>query len=550
MSGTDDELVARAEARLGTVLRGKYRLDRVLGIGGMATVYAATHRNGNEFAIKVLHVDLSLRAEIRNRFLREGHAAGSVKHPGAVQVLDDDVGEDGSAFLVMELLRGESVEMLWERRHERLPLLLVVGIGIQLLDVLEAAHARGVIHRDIKPANIFLTNTGHVKVLDFGIARIRDMAASQATQTGTMMGTPAFMSPEQAMAKTSDIDAQSDVWSAGATLFTLACGKLVHEAENAQQIMIRAATTPAPPFSTVFSDAPPLIAEVIDRALAFDKSERWSSAAAMREALRSSARAAFGASPTPEMAAGIIEELGEEATVVQQLGLPPPHPGLQHGPVVSLTDEVTVQVVRGDAKQESTQQLPGVPPGMPSIRGAPAPEVATATPVSRDTPRRSLPLWRLRSPAAIALAATGAAVVLGAGLLVVFLVRGGPVEDTSDPGYRQTVKTVVEVNANGEVRKHPPAGPSAGATPTITANPTSESSAVPSAATPTAQAEPTDEQPTAAAPLAAAPPVTRPTAPRGSATPSTGTAAKPNCTPPYYFDTEGTKHFKRECLTK
>src|ERR1700683_574294 len=164
MSSTDDELVVRARARLGTVLRGKYRLDRVLGIGGMATVYAATHRNGNEFAVKVLHADLSMRSEIRSRFLREGHAAGSVKHPGAVQVLDDDVAEDGSAFLVMELLRGESVEILWERRHQRLPLKLVVGMGIQLLDVLEAAHARGVIHRDIKAANVFLTSTGHLKV--------------------------------------------------------------------------------------------------------------------------------------------------------------------------------------------------------------------------------------------------------------------------------------------------------------------------------------------------------------------------------------------------
>jgi serine/threonine protein kinase len=231
---------------LGSVLRGKYRLDWVLGIGGMATVYAATHRNGNEFAIKVLHPDLSFRADIRNRFLREGQAAATVKHEGAVKVLDDDVAEDGSAFLVMELLRGETVEALWERRHQRLPRQLVAGIGMQLLDVLEAAHARGVIHRDIKPANIFLTHTGHVKVLDFGIARIRDLAVSQATQTGAMMGTPAFMAPEQAMAKTDEIDAQTDVWSAGATLFTLASGRLVHEADNAQQIMIRAATTPAP----------------------------------------------------------------------------------------------------------------------------------------------------------------------------------------------------------------------------------------------------------------------------------------------------------------
>src|ERR1700683_4276698 len=143
MSSTDDELVVRARARLGTVLRGKYRLDRVLGIGGMATVYAATHRNGNEFAVKMLHPDLSLRADIRNCFLREGHAAGSVKHPGAVQVLDDDVGGDGSAFLVLALLRAESLEALWDRHDRKLALPLVAGIGIQLLDVLEAAHVRG-----------------------------------------------------------------------------------------------------------------------------------------------------------------------------------------------------------------------------------------------------------------------------------------------------------------------------------------------------------------------------------------------------------------------
>ncbi len=114
----------------------------------MATVYSATHRNGNEFAVKVLHPELSLRADIRNRFLREGHAASAVKHVGAVQVLDDDVAEDGSAFLVMELLRGDTLETLWERRGQRLPMKLVVGIGLQLLDVLAAAHANGVVHRD------------------------------------------------------------------------------------------------------------------------------------------------------------------------------------------------------------------------------------------------------------------------------------------------------------------------------------------------------------------------------------------------------------------
>src|SRR5208283_5329170 len=110
----DDEAREVATARLGQVLRGKYRLDRVLGIGGMATVYAATHRNQAELAVKLLHPELSLRDDLKKRFLREGYVGNSVKHPGAVLVVDDDIAEDGSAFLVMELLRGRSVEDVWE----------------------------------------------------------------------------------------------------------------------------------------------------------------------------------------------------------------------------------------------------------------------------------------------------------------------------------------------------------------------------------------------------------------------------------------------------
>src|SRR5580704_8315317 len=125
----DAELLQIAEARLGRVLRGKYRLDRVLGIGGMATVYAATHRNKKRFAIKMLHPELSMREAIRTRFLREGYVANSVEHPGAVAVLDDDVAEDGSAFVVMELLDGSAVDTLWEKHGKRLPLPLALSIG-------------------------------------------------------------------------------------------------------------------------------------------------------------------------------------------------------------------------------------------------------------------------------------------------------------------------------------------------------------------------------------------------------------------------------------
>ena len=298
---TDPSLERLARARLGSMLRDKYRLESVLGIGGMATVYSAVHRNQARFAIKMLHPILSEQKTLRRRFLREGYAANSVRHAGAVAVIDDDVADDGSAFLVMELLDGSTVEELWDRCAQRLGLLPVVAIADPLLDVLVAAHANGVIHRDIKPANIFVTREGQIKVLDFGIARARDAIvgynSGQMTMSGTVVGTPAFMAPEQAAAKSDEIDAQSDVWSVGATMFTLLAGRTVHEGTNLQQLVVRAAVDPAVKLRTVSPDIPENLADVVDRALAFDKARRWPSARAMRVALKRACEETFPAFP-------------------------------------------------------------------------------------------------------------------------------------------------------------------------------------------------------------------------------------------------------------
>jgi serine/threonine-protein kinase len=279
-----------ATARVGQVLRDKYTLERVLGVGGMAAVYAASHRNGRKVAIKILHRELSVNKEVRERFLREGQAANAVGHPGAVAVLDDDVSDDGAAFLVMELLDGGSAEELAERRGGRLPLSDVCAIGDQLLDVLDAAHRNGIVHRDIKPANLFITRHGRVKVLDFGIAKLRQTSAARATQTGLMLGTPAFMAPEQALGRVTDIDARTDIWAVGSTIFALASGRGVHEAPTAQETVIWAATKPAPSFASVMSSAPPELVAVVDRALAFERDRRFPTAAAMREAFVSASR--------------------------------------------------------------------------------------------------------------------------------------------------------------------------------------------------------------------------------------------------------------------
>src|SRR6188768_4434624 len=166
------EVITEAEKRVGQTVGGKWRLDRVIGVGGMAAVYEATHRNRLRVALKLLHPILSLDEGTRHRFLREGYVANTIRHEGAVQVLDDDLTEDGIAFLVMELLEGETVEDRMDRKGGVLDIAEALHITEDLLDVLCAAHDQGVIHRDVKPDNLFLTEDGRLKVLDFGIARL------------------------------------------------------------------------------------------------------------------------------------------------------------------------------------------------------------------------------------------------------------------------------------------------------------------------------------------------------------------------------------------
>ena len=291
MGEIHEDVVQRAEARVGSVLCGKYLLDSLLGVGGMAAVYAATHRNGNRVAVKMLHTALSLEMDLRKRFLREGYVANAVNHPGVVRVLDDDTDEEGSIFLVMDLVVGASAETISEWRGGRVDSEVVVGICHQLLDIVAAAHANGVIHRDIKPDNICLTRDGTVKLLDFGVARMRDTAT--ATREGTTIGTPAFMSPEQALGKVKEIDVLSDVYAVGAVMFTLLSGRFVQEGESANELLIMAATRRARSLADVVSDVPKPVVDVVDRALVFEKALRWPSAAAMRDALEQAHQEAY-----------------------------------------------------------------------------------------------------------------------------------------------------------------------------------------------------------------------------------------------------------------
>jgi hypothetical protein len=292
----EDPRIVRARSRLGTVLQEKWTLDSLLGAGGMAAVYGATHRNGKRVAIKMLHAELSHDEEIRRRFLHEGYAANAIQHDGAVSVLDDDVAPDGSAFIVMELLEGETVEGRWERAGQHMPVAEALAVADALLDVLASAHDKSVVHRDIKPENVFITKQGAVKVLDFGIAKVfEQQAGGTGTRAGTIMGTPAFMAPEQALARWDQVDGRTDLWAVGAMIFTLLTGRHVHEAPSNQEQLVKSATTHAPPARSVAPTMPADVATIVDRALAFDMNARWADARAMQTAVRAALEARGGA---------------------------------------------------------------------------------------------------------------------------------------------------------------------------------------------------------------------------------------------------------------
>jgi eukaryotic-like serine/threonine-protein kinase len=272
---------------IGRTLCGKWRLESVIGAGGMSTVYAATHRNGKRVAVKALHGRLAFDTRARKRFLREGFLANNVDHPGAVSVLDEDVDETGVVFLVMELLIGETLDAAWKKAGRRLPVGRALSIMDTVLDVLASAHGKGIVHRDLKPANIFLTRTGEVKVLDFGIAKLRDNVPAGVTHpTGGTLGTPAFMAREQARARWDMVDARTDVWAAGAVLFALLSGQTVYEGETGNEIVIACATQPPRSLASVASDIPPAIVQLVDRALRVNRDERWADAREMQSAVR------------------------------------------------------------------------------------------------------------------------------------------------------------------------------------------------------------------------------------------------------------------------
>ena len=279
------------EERLGTLLGNKYRLDRLIGRGGMGAVFAGVHTlTGRPVAVKVLHHEQVENADTAQRFLREARVVAGLKHPNVVDVLDLGEEPDRTVYMVLELLEGETFTRLLEREgplsFERAAELLY-----PVMRALTWAHGRGVVHRDIKPDNLFLHRDaeGHVipKVLDFGIAKALDEPGStHVTQTGFVMGTPAYMSPEQAEGVPERIGAASDVWSMGVVWYEALVGELPFGGPTPTAILL---AVNAGRFTRLTKRIPALpvpVANAIDKALVRDVPRRHPDMGAFLDALQ------------------------------------------------------------------------------------------------------------------------------------------------------------------------------------------------------------------------------------------------------------------------
>ncbi len=333
-----------ATQRVGTTLKGKWHLDALLGVGGMATVYAATHRNGQRAALKILHGDFARDRAIIDRFLKESYVSNKIGHEACVRVLDDDVTDEGEPFLIMELLEGKTVGQLWKSHGRRMPLLKALEIAEAVCDCLQACHAVGVIHRDLKPANVFMTNEGQVKVLDFGVAQFHD-AGSERTVAGTALGTPSYMSPEQAMGLSKDLDGRTDLFSVGAMLHAMITGQRINQGRTEAEALVVASTTPVPSVARIAPDLPIELIQLIDRSLAFDRRNRYGDAREMQQAI---------AEVLGSLSRGVRlpDSVSPQAAPSVRPSVPAAGPGASRPPsqVPSVSGSVEVQVPEDDPR--------------------------------------------------------------------------------------------------------------------------------------------------------------------------------------------------------
>ncbi len=403
---------AVAVTRVGELVGGKYRIVRLLAEGGMGVVYEAQHTVvRRRFAVKFMRRDLAERRDILTRFQREAEAAGALESEHVAAAVDFGIAEDGAPYIVMEYLVGESLTALLGREGP-----LSVGRAADLVSQagrgMEVAHAAGIIHRDLKPQNLFVCRrqdgTDLLKVLDFGVAKLQTMDEMNiATRTGAVLGTVAYMSPEQARGD-KVVEQRSDVYALGAILYELCSGRKPHPGDSHNAILHHIATQPAVPLESVAPGLPVGFLEIVAGALAADPAGRPASAGALVESLAPFAKrevwpapklddsSAARLSSTPHSpigeARGIAE--GEESASQGRRGLR----RSRLGPVVAVSAVgiAVVLVMIGVARQKegTTLRAADVPTAKPPIASTeqpPAPPRPALTSIVASTSLASPP---------------------------------------------------------------------------------------------------------------------------------------------------------------
>lgn len=287
----------RPEARVGTVFN-EWRLETLLGAGSVAATYAARRLEARA-AIRILHEHLAVSEPIRERFLALADVTRKIDHPGLARIVAADTTRDGEVFLQMEWLDGETLDAAW-RGHELHPLSVgaappaptqptmnidrALPIFVRVLDCLSACHEHGVLHRDLKPSNVFLTEGDTIKLLDFRVAEITDVLPDHAA-TGTDLEALTYLAPEQAMGLADQLDGRADTFSIGAMMHALITGQPINDGMTAEESLVIAATTPVPTVSIIAPRLPGVVVAIIDKALRWDRRERYASAREMHDAI-------------------------------------------------------------------------------------------------------------------------------------------------------------------------------------------------------------------------------------------------------------------------
>ncbi len=399
--------ISPAQAQVGKIVGGKYELIKLLGEGGMGAVYEARHVEiRQKVAVKLLHFQLARDHEIRQRFFREAMAAGEIGHENIIQM--HDIGRDvtGAVYLVMEILKGES---LAERviRDGAMPVDRAVDIMLQVLDALDASHRKGIVHRDMKPENIFLCRLGgrddFVKILDFGIAKVKDPADGESlTRTGTMMGTSHYMAPEQ-IAGDREADHRIDIYACGVILYQMLVGHVPFDATSVHGVIYKIMNEQPPPLSAQRDGLPAGIEDIIRRAMARDREHRFQAAADLAYAL------------VPYGSGSVVFGRGSQVPVQRPS---PGSPGTDH-------TEVPAPVTGGAVI-------------IPAATPIPAPSVKAAAPTSTPVRKKSgSPIATVMLVLLPLLLIGGIAIVVIAAVGGVAFMKPGKTEAPDPPAHEQ-----------------------------------------------------------------------------------------------------------------